>query len=70
MLFRIARKSLQQYALSTSITSLSIALAGALTSPAGVAAGQKLVQLAGSSATLLFAEHMEDVPAAPTPNAE
>lgn len=42
------------------------ALAEALTSPAGVAAGQKLVQLAGSSATLLFAEHMEDTPSAPT----
>ena len=38
------------------------ALTSALTSPEGVAAGQKLVQLAGSSATLLFAEHMEDTP--------
>jgi uncharacterized protein (TIGR02118 family) len=37
-------------------------LTHALTSAAGVAAGQKLVQLAGSSATLLFAEHMEDAP--------
>lgn len=38
------------------------ALARAMSSPAGVAAGQKLVQLAGSSATLLFAEHMDDAP--------
>ena len=40
------------------------ALTAALTSPAGVAAGQCLVRLAGRSATLLFAEHMEDVPPA------
>ncbi len=37
-------------------------LARAMSSPAGVAAGQKLVQIAGSSATLLFAEHMDDAP--------
>lgn len=43
------------------------ALARAMSSPAGVAAGQKLVQLAGSSATLLFAEHMDDVPAVAAP---
>jgi uncharacterized protein (TIGR02118 family) len=38
------------------------ALTRAMTSPEGVAAGQCLVRLAGSSATLLFAEHMEDAP--------
>jgi uncharacterized protein (TIGR02118 family) len=37
-------------------------LTAAMDSPAGVAAGQCLVRLAGPSATLLFAEHMEDVP--------
>jgi len=42
-------------------------LARAMSSPAGVAAGQKLIQLAGSSATLLFAEHMDDAPAPVTP---
>lgn len=45
------------------------ALRSALTSPEGVAAGQKLVQFAGSQATLLFAEHMDDVPAPTAPPA-
>ena len=40
------------------------ALAAALDSPQGLAAGQSLVRLAPKSATLLFAEHMEDVPLA------
>jgi uncharacterized protein (TIGR02118 family) len=38
------------------------ALRTAMASAEGVAAGQCLVRLAGKSATLLFAEHMEDVP--------
>jgi uncharacterized protein (TIGR02118 family) len=42
------------------------ALTAAMASPAGVAAGQCLVRLAPRSATLLFAEHMEDVPAQPS----
>lgn len=45
-------------------------MTGALTSAAGVAAGQKLVQLAGSNVTLLFAEHMDDVPAPDAPAPE
>jgi uncharacterized protein (TIGR02118 family) len=40
------------------------ALTEAMSSTAGVAAGQCLVRLAGDSATLLFAEHMEDAPGA------
>jgi uncharacterized protein (TIGR02118 family) len=36
------------------------ALSAALRSPEGTAAGQCLVRLAGQSATLLFAEHMEE----------
>ncbi len=40
-------------------------LARAMNSPAGVAAGQGLVQLAGTDATLIFAEHMEDAPTPP-----
>jgi len=36
-------------------------LTAALNSPAGVQAGQCLINLAGKNATLLFAEHMEDV---------
>jgi uncharacterized protein (TIGR02118 family) len=40
------------------------ALAAALGSPQGVAAGQSLVRLAPQAATLLFAEHMEDAPLA------
>jgi uncharacterized protein (TIGR02118 family) len=46
------------------------ALRAAMASPQGVAAGQYLVRLAPRSATLLFAEHMEDAPAlqpAPAP---
>jgi uncharacterized protein (TIGR02118 family) len=39
------------------------ALKAAMASPQGVAAGQYLVRLAPRSATLLFAEHMEDAPA-------
>ncbi len=39
------------------------ALAAAMTSPEGVAAGQCLVHLAPHAARLLFAEHMEDAPA-------
>ena len=38
------------------------ALTSALKSAEGVAAGQKLVQVAGGQATLLFAEHMDDAP--------
>jgi uncharacterized protein (TIGR02118 family) len=38
------------------------ALAAALGSPQGMAAGQCLVRLAPKAATLLFAEHMEDAP--------
>lgn len=38
------------------------ALKSAMISPEGLAAGQALVQLAGKQSTLLFAEHMEDVP--------
>ncbi len=38
------------------------ALAAAMSSPEGVAAGQCLVRLARQNATLLFAEHMEDAP--------
>jgi uncharacterized protein (TIGR02118 family) len=38
------------------------ALAAAMASPEGVAAGQCLVRLAKQNATLLFAEHMEDTP--------
>lgn len=38
------------------------ALTAAMASPEGVAAGQCLVRLAGQNASLLFAEHMEDVP--------
>jgi len=38
------------------------ALTAAMMSPAGVAAGQGLVRLAGQQATLLFAEHSEDAP--------
>lgn len=45
------------------------ALAAAMSSPEGVAAGQCLVQLAPKLATLLFAEHMEDVPAPGQPTA-
>lgn len=41
------------------------ALVAAMGSPEGVAAGQYLVRLAGKSATLLFAEHMEDAPLPP-----
>jgi uncharacterized protein (TIGR02118 family) len=41
------------------------ALSAAMASPEGSAAGQCLVRLAGPAATLLFAEHMEDVPPAP-----
>jgi uncharacterized protein (TIGR02118 family) len=40
------------------------AMTAAMTSPAGVAAGQCLVGIAPQLATLLFAEHMEDTPAA------
>ena len=40
------------------------ALAAALSSAPGVAAGQSLVRLAPQAATLLFAEHMEDAPLA------
>lgn len=39
------------------------ALTAAMASPEGVAAGQCLVRLAPKLATLLFAEHMEDVAA-------
>ena len=39
------------------------ALKAAMSSPAGVAAGECLVRLAGRLATLAFAEHMEDRPA-------
>ncbi len=42
------------------------ALTAAMASPEGIAAGQCLVRLAGNSATLLFAEHMEDRPGAGT----
>jgi uncharacterized protein (TIGR02118 family) len=38
------------------------AMTAAMTSPAGVAAGQCLVAIAPKLATLLFAEHMEDSP--------
>ena len=38
-------------------------LTAAMSTPAGVAAGQCLVRLAGRQATLAFAEHMEDRPA-------
>ncbi len=38
-------------------------LHAAMNSPAGVAAGQCLVRLAGRLVTLAFAEHMEDKPA-------
>lgn len=38
------------------------ALTEAMASPAGVAAGQCLLQIAPQQATLFFAEHMEDVP--------
>lgn len=38
------------------------ALTAAMSSPEGVAAGQCLIRLAKQDATLLFAEHMEDVP--------
>jgi len=41
------------------------ALRAALASPQGVAAGQCLVHLAPKSATLLFAEQMEDAPLVP-----
>jgi uncharacterized protein (TIGR02118 family) len=41
------------------------ALTAAMASPPGVAAGQCLVRLAGGSAQLLFAEHMEDIPHPP-----
>ena len=45
-------------------------LRAAMASPPGVAAGQYLMRLAPRSATLLFAEHMEDAlalqPATPT----
>ena len=37
-------------------------LKAAMASPQGVAAGQCLLRLAKKNATLLFAEHMEDVP--------
>ena len=40
------------------------ALAAALSSAQGVAAGQYLVRMAPQSVTLLFAEHMEDAPLA------
>ncbi len=40
-------------------------LARAMNSPAGVAAGQSLLQLAGTDVTLVFAEHMEDKPMPP-----
>jgi len=40
------------------------ALTAALTSPEGVQAGQCLMNFAGREVTLLFAEHMEDAPAA------
>jgi uncharacterized protein (TIGR02118 family) len=40
----------------------SAALARAMASPEGLAAGQCLVRLAGKNATLMFAEHMEDTP--------
>ena len=40
------------------------ALAAALSSAPGVAAGQSRVRLAPQAATLLFAEHMEDAPLA------
>ena len=38
------------------------ALTAALASPAGVRAGQCLMNFAAQSATLMFAEHMEDKP--------
>jgi hypothetical protein len=38
------------------------ALTDAMSSPEDVAAGQRLVRLARKKATLLFAEHLEDVP--------
>jgi len=38
------------------------ALAAAMASPQGTAAGQGLVRLVKQNATLLFAEHMEDTP--------
>lgn len=38
------------------------ALKAAMLAPEGLAAGQALVKLAGKQATLMFAEHMEDVP--------
>ncbi len=38
------------------------ALTAALASPAGVRAGQCLMSFAAQTATLLFAEHMEDQP--------
>jgi uncharacterized protein (TIGR02118 family) len=43
------------------------AVKAAMASPAGLAAGQALVKLAGKQATLLFAEHMEDTPPAGQP---
>lgn len=39
-----------------------MALTTAMASPEGVAAGQCLVRIARDSATLMFAEHQEDVP--------
>ena len=41
-----------------SLNTLKVAMA----SPQGVAAGQCLLRFAKKNATLLFAEHMEDVP--------
>jgi len=42
------------------------ALKAAMLTPEGINAGQALVKLVGKQATLLFAEHMEDVPEAAT----
>ena len=39
-----------------------MALTSAMAAPEGVAAGQCLVRLARDNATLLFAEHQEDIP--------
>ena len=46
------------------------AVTAAMNSPAGLAAGQCLVRLAGAAVQLMFAEHMEDRPLAGLPPAD